>query len=325
MPVCRRNPTQMDGLPQALILESPPRDYAMSWQRTLKASIDCVGIGVHSGRRVRLAIHPAPAGHGIVFHRSDLGRSLPARFNHVVDTRLCTVLGQPDEPGLRVGTIEHVMAALAGQSIDNAVVEVDGPEMPILDGSAAPLVFLLDCAGIVELDEPRWAIEILRPIRVSDGSAFAELRPNHPGQTGLDMSLSIDFAAPAIGRQAFGLHLSPDSFRQELASARTFALASEIEQLRATGLALGGSLDNALVVDGDAVLNPGGLRMPGEFVRHKLLDAVGDLALAAGPLHGRFVAHRSGHALNNRLLSTLFADASALRRTSLAPLAAVAA
>lgn len=315
----------MDGLPQALILDTKPETDRLFWQRTLKASIDCVGIGVHSGRRVSLAIHPAPAGHGIVFHRSDLDRSIPARFDHVLDTRLCTVVGDPADPTLRVGTVEHVMAALSGQGIDNAIVEVDGPEIPIFDGSAAPLVFLLDCAGIVELAQPRSAIEVLRPVRVSDGGAFAELRPNRPGQTGLEMVLSIDFAASVIGRQSHALHLSPDSFRHELASARTFAMAAEIEQLRASGLALGGSLDNALVVDGDRVLNPGGLRMQGEFVRHKLLDAVGDLALAGAPLHGRFIAHRSGHALNNRLLRALFADVSAWRSSSVVPLAAAAA
>ncbi len=315
----------MDGLPHALILDTPLMDIDLSCQRTLKTSIDCVGTGVHSGRRARLAIHPAPAGHGIVFHRSDVGQAIPARFDHVIDTRLCTVLGQPNDPALRIGTVEHVMAALAGQGIDNAVVEVDGPEVPILDGSAAPLVFLLDCAGIVELAAPRAGIEVLRPVRVSDGSAFAELRPNRHGRSGMEMALSIDFAAAAIGRQAFSFRLTPDSFRHELARARTFAMAAEIDQLRSAGLARGGSLDNALVVDGDTVLNPGGLRMPDEFVRHKLLDAVGDLALAGAPIHGRFVAHRSGHALNNRLLRALFADASAWRHAAAAPLAAVAA
>lgn len=315
----------MDGLPQTLILETAPSAARLIWQRTLKASIDCVGTGVHSGRRVRLAIHPAPVGHGVVFHRSDLGRSLPARFDHVVDTRLCTVLGDPADPALRVGTVEHVMAALAGQGVDNAVVELDGPEVPILDGSAAPLLFLLDCAGVVEQSDPRPIIEVLRPIRVSDGAAFVELRPARPGRGGLDMALSIDFPAAAIGRQAYELHLTPDSFRHELAAARTFALAAEVAQLQSAGLALGGSLDNALVVDGASVLNPGGLRMQGEFVRHKLLDAVGDLALAGAALQGRFVAHRSGHALNNRLLRTLFADPAAWRYRNAAPLAAVAA
>ena len=230
---------------------------------------------------------------------------IPARFDRVVDTRLATVLGSMTDA--RIGTVEHVMAALAGCGIDNAVVEVDGPEPPILDGSAAPFVFLLDCAGIVAQDAPRPTIEVRRPVRVSDGDAFAELRPP-ARQPGLDMAMSIDFAAAAIGRQALSLRLTPESFRRELARARTFTLAEEIDQLRAAGLAQGGSLDNAVVVDQARVLNPAGLRMPDEFVRHKLLDAVGDLALAGAPLRGRFIAHRSGHALNNRLLQALFAE-----------------
>jgi UDP-3-O-[3-hydroxymyristoyl] N-acetylglucosamine deacetylase len=315
----------MDGLPQNLVLESAPCNGRPAGQHTLKAAIDCVGTGVHSGLRVRMVIRPAPVDHGIVFRRSDLGQSLPARFDHVVETRLCTVLGKSTDPAFRVSTVEHVMAALAGHGIDNAVIELDGPEVPIMDGSCGPLLFLLDCAGVVEQSASRPVIEVLRPVRVTDGPAFAELRPARPGMNGLEMGLSIDFAAPAIGRQSYSLVLTPDSFRHELANARTFALAAEVEQLRAAGLARGGSLDNALVVDGDSVLNPGGLRMPAEFVRHKLLDAVGDLALAGAPLHARFVAHRSGHALNNRLLRALFADAMAWRRSDAEPLAATAA
>jgi UDP-3-O-[3-hydroxymyristoyl] N-acetylglucosamine deacetylase len=315
----------MDGLPQALTLQAGSAGVAgfgEQSQRTLKAPIDCVGTGLHSGRRTNLVIRPAPAGHGIVFVRSDLGRSIPARFDHVIDTRLCTMIGLPDDPECRVGTIEHVMAALAGRGIDNAIIEVDGPEVPIFDGSAGPLLFLLDCAGVVDLAEPRDVIEILRPVRVSDGAAFVELRPARPGQPNLEMSMSIDFAATAIGRQSYEFELTHEGFRHELAQARTFALAAEVEQLQASGLALGGSLDNALVVDGPDVLNPGGLRMPDEFVRHKLLDAVGDLALAGAAIRGRFVAHRSGHALNNRLLRTLFANASAVLRGPADPVAA---
>jgi UDP-3-O-acyl N-acetylglucosamine deacetylase len=185
-------------------------------------------------------------------------------------------------PSARVGTIEHVMAALYGAGIDNALIEVDGPEVPILDGSAGPYVFLLDCAGVVEQDAHRRILEIRAPIRVSAGDAWVELRPlggplSRSAQPVLEMELSIDFAAAAIGRQSCALHLTPDSFRHELAQARTFALARDIEQLREAGLARGGSFDNALVVDGDAVLNPGGLRMENEFANHKTLDAVGDL------------------------------------------------
>jgi UDP-3-O-[3-hydroxymyristoyl] N-acetylglucosamine deacetylase len=308
----------MDGLPHGRV-----SGMASGLQRTLKAPIGCVGVALHCGHRVSLTFKPAPVDHGVVFRRTDLGIDIPARFDRVVDTRLSTVLGQGDA---RIGTIEHVMAALAGCGIDNVLVEVDGAEPPILDGSAAPYVFLLDCAGTVEQDAPQSAIEVRRAVRVCEGSAFAELRPATPaGMPGLDMALSIDFEAVAIGRQALSLRLTPDSFRQELARARTFAMAKDVDQLRAAGLARGGSLDNAVVVDQARVLNPTGLRMPDEFARHKLLDAVGDLALAGVPLHGRFIAHRSGHELNNRLLRTLFADSSAWREISAAPLAVAAA
>ena len=308
---------------------TPIRPILFGWrQRTLKAAIDCVGVGVHSGRRVNLTIRPAAADHGIVFRRTDLGRAIAARFDNVTDTRLCTVLADPAMPSARVGTVEHLMAALAGLAIDNALIEVDGPEVPILDGSAAPFVFLLDCAGSVEQDAPRRVIEIRRPIRVTAGEAWAELRPLGPvtraAQPVLDMDLSIDFAASAIGRQSASLRLTPDSFRHEIAAARTFAHAAEVEQLQAAGLARGGSLDNAIVVDGANILNPGGLRMENEFASHKLLDAVGDLALAGARLHGRFVAHRPGHELNNRLLRALFADAAAWRMVATEPLVAAA-
>jgi UDP-3-O-[3-hydroxymyristoyl] N-acetylglucosamine deacetylase len=293
----------MDGLSEPPILD------ATTWcQQTLKAPIGCVGVGLHQGHRASLTFRPAPVDHGIVFRRTDIGVDIPARFDRVVDTRLATVIADDDA---RIGTIEHVMAALAGCGIDNAVVEIDGPEPPILDGSASPFVFLLDCAGVVAQEAPRTTIAIVRPVRVSDGDAFAELRPPGPGTAGLDMALSIDFPAVAIGRQALSLRLTPDTFRHELARARTFTLAQEIDQLRAAGLARGGSLENAVVVDQARVLNVTGLRMPDEFVRHKLLDAVGDLALAGAPLHGRFIAHRSGHTLNHRLLQALFADRSA--------------
>lgn len=297
----------MDGLVEAL-----PMPLVEARQRTLKAAIGCVGAGLHSGQRVTLTLRPADPGTGVVFRRVDLGREIPARFASVVDARLCTVLADPDEPAIRVGTIEHLMAAIAGSGLDNVVVEVDGPELPILDGSAAPYLFLLDCAGQAEQAAPRLDIEVLRTVRVEEGDAFAELRP---GRFGLDLSLSIDFAAPAIGRQAYALRLTPTSFRRELARARTFTEAADVARLREAGLAQGGSLANAVVVDETAVLNPGGLRMPDEFVRHKLLDAVGDLALAGAPLRARFVAHRSGHALNNRLLGALFADPAAWRTT----------
>ena len=302
-------------------ITAPIPDMALWCQQTLKMPISCVGIGVHSGKRVALTFRPAPVDHGIAFRRTDVGVDIPARFDRVVDTRLATVIA---DHATRISTIEHVMAALVGCGIDNAVVELDGPEPPILDGSAAPFVFLLDCAGVTAQEARRATIEILRPVRVSDGDAFAELRPAIPGMPGLAMALSIDFPAAAIGRQALALHLTPESFRAELASARTFALMREIEQLRASGFALGGSLDNAVVVDEARVMNPAGLRMPDEFVRHKLLDAVGDLALSGAAIHGRFVAHRSGHTLNHRLLQALFANRAAWREVAPAQLSLAA-
>jgi len=288
-------------------------------RRTLKTDIGCVGTGLHSGRRVSLSLRPAPAGSGSRFRRTDIGLEVAARFDNVVETRLCTALGVPGGDRSRsIATVEHVMAALAGCGVDDALVEIDGPEAPILDGSAAPFVFLIDCAGLVAQagGDALQAIEVLRPVRVQDGegpgAAWAELAPTP--RSGLEASLTIDFPATAIGRQSLALRLSPRTFRAALADARTFTLAEEVAALRAAGLARGGSLSNAVVVDGPLVLNPGGLRRPDEFVRHKLLDVVGDLALAGAPLRARFSGHRSGHGLNNRLLRALFAEAGAWRR-----------
>ncbi len=293
----------MDGLP-------PDLTYSPRFcQRTLAAAIGCVGVGLHTGERIHLELRPASAGTGIVFQRTDLGTEVAARFDQVADTRLCTVLADPAAPHARIGTVEHVMAALAACGIDNAIVAVDGPEIPVLDGSAAPFVFLIDCAGTVDQDAPVRTIEVLRPVRVTEGESFAELRPAIAG--GFEMAVSIDFSAPAIGRQALSLRVTQGSFRRELAEARTFALASDIAGLQAAGLARGGSLQNAVVVDGDRVLNPGGLRMADEFVRHKALDVVGDMAMAGAALQARFIAHRPGHGLNNKLLRALLSDHSA--------------
>lgn len=317
-----------------------PTDAAFC-QHTLASEICAVGVGLHSGARVRITLGPAAENTGIVFRRSDLGIDLPARFDRVGDTRLCTVLA--DGPA-RVGTVEHVMAALAAAGIDNALIGVDGPEVPVLDGSAEPFSFLIACAGRARQTAPRRVIEILAPVRVAMGEGFAELRPHatteaRGGSTAplarasLDLSVSIEFPARAIGRQALSLTLSDEGFVRELARARTFTLLSEIEALRAAGLARGGSLENAVVVDDATILNPEGLRSADEFVRHKMLDAVGDLALAGAAIHGRFIAHRPGHAMNNQLLRTLFNTPGAWRETALslpasgwfAPLAAQAA
>lgn len=298
----------MDGLPELspIVDERLLSRAAVTAQRTLKSPICCVGVGLHSGRRVNVTLKPAAAHVGIVFRRTDLGIDVPARFDQVSDTRLCTVLASPDHPDIRIATVEHLMAALSACSISNILVELDGPEVPVLDGSSAPWVFLLDCAGSVEQRAPARVVEVLRAVRVQDGKAFAELRPGASGA--LEMSMSIAFDAPAIGRQALSLAASGPAIRHELADARTFTLAHEVAGLQAAGLAQGGSLDNAVVVDGARVLNPGGLRMTDEFVRHKMLDAVGDLAMAGAALRGRFIGHRSGHTLNNRVLRALFAD-----------------
>jgi UDP-3-O-[3-hydroxymyristoyl] N-acetylglucosamine deacetylase len=285
---------------------------ATAFRNTLKAAISCVGRGLHSGQDVNLKLMPAAPNTGIVFHRSDLGVSIPAIFDNVTDTRLCTVVSLGD---VRVGTIEHLMAALAASRVDDLVVEVDAPELPIFDGSAASFLFLIESAGLVEHGSLRESLEILRPVRVEHNGAFAELRPHGTGGYGFDLSLAIEFSASAIGAQAYNFSLTPESFANEIARARTFTLAGEVEALRKAGLAKGGSLANAVVVDGEKVMNPEGLRFPDEFVRHKLLDVVGDLALAGAPIFGKFIGSRTGHALNNQLLRAVFADQANYRLT----------
>ena len=274
-------------------------------RRTLKAAISAVGRGLHSGANVTMALKPAETGTGIIFRRTDLEQNIPARFDHVSDTRLCTMLAAGDA---KIGTVEHLMAALSAAGIDDMLVEVNAPELPVFDGSAAPFLFLIESAGVIEHDGLRERLEILRPVRVEHGDAFAELRPHGEGGAGFDISLSIEFACAAIGAQAYHFHLSAEGFAAEIASARTFTQRGEIEALRKAGLAQGGSLANAIVVDGAEVLNPEGLRYRDEFVRHKLLDVIGDLALAGAPISGRFIGSRTGHALNNQLLRAVFAD-----------------
>lgn len=305
------------------------RGHEAMWRpagrRGLKAAIACRGTGLHGGRDTLLRLTPALSGSGIVFHRTDLDAMIPARHDFVVDTRLCTVLADPARPEARVGTVEHVMAALAGLGIDDALVEVDGPEIPILDGSSAEFVFLIQCAGIVETAGMRDSIEILRPVRVADGDSIAELHPARRGFDGFAMALDIDFPARAIGRQHFALDLTPSGFVEMLSRARTFTMKAEIDHLHQAGLALGGSLANAVVVDDDAVLNPEGLRYDDEFVRHKLLDVVGDLAMAGAPIIGGFAGRRTGHRVNNLLLRALFADPANYRLVGMqAEFAAVA-
>jgi UDP-3-O-[3-hydroxymyristoyl] N-acetylglucosamine deacetylase len=272
-------------------------------QTTIRQPIDCTGVGLHSGAEARMTLCPADAGAGIVFVRTDrAGARVPARYDHVVDTRLGTTLAEPG--GALVHSVEHLMAALWGCGIDNLVVELDGPEVPVMDGSAEPFVFLVECAGIRRLDAPRRVVRVLEPVRVADGARSLSLTPDDRSS----VHLEIEFAHPVIGRQALDYDCDDGSFKDELARARTFGLESEVTAMRASGRGLGGSLGNAVVVGEDRVLNEGGLRFPDEFVRHKVLDCLGDLYLAGARIVGRLEAVRAGHRLNNALLHRLFAS-----------------
>lgn len=279
-------------------------------QRTLKSSIHCSGVGLHSGAQIAMTLHPAPAGSGVVFRRTDIdGKNplVPARWDHVSDTRLNTCISNEDGVGVR--TIEHLMAALAGAGIDNVLIDIDGGEVPVMDGSAQPFLFLIDCAGIAELAQPRRSIRIRKPVIVEDGDKSVLLAPSlHPS-----MQVEIDFPVAAIRRQSCTIMLSSYDFRREISRARTFGFEQEVAAMRAAGLGRGGSLENAVVIssDGEKVLNEDGLRYGDEFVRHKTLDAIGDLFLAGGPILGAYRGVRPGHAMHNRLLRALFADASA--------------
>jgi UDP-3-O-[3-hydroxymyristoyl] N-acetylglucosamine deacetylase len=262
-----------------------------------RSSVD--GVGLHSGAPVQLTVAPAPADTGIVFVRS--GVELPALAGNVVDTMLNTSLGKD---GVRVGTVEHLLAALAGCGIDNAYLEVDGPEVPILDGSSGPFVQLVHEAGIHEQRAVRRFLQVRKPVVVTDGDKSAKLLPARS----FSISYTIDFRHPLISEQTFSLDLDERTFAREIARARTFGFKRDVERLHQAGLARGGSLDNAVVVDDFHILNPEGLRFPNEFVRHKILDAIGDLALFGMPVIGRFVATKSGHALNQALVRKALAS-----------------
>ncbi|UYV38940.1 UDP-3-O-acyl-N-acetylglucosamine deacetylase [Rhodobacteraceae bacterium D3-12] len=271
-------------------------------QTTIKSSITFHGVGLHSGKPARLVIHPASAEHGIWFKRSDIhiGDTLvPARWDAVNQTPLCTRI--ENAKGASVSTIEHVMAALAGCGVHNALIEIDGPEVPILDGSAAAFVRGILSRGIVQLRAPVRAIEILEPVEVRNGDAWARLEPGRV----LSIDFSIEFDDAAIGAQRKSLNMSNGTFVRELCDSRTFCRQADVDAMREQGLALGGTLDNAVVVDGEKVLSPGGLRHDDEAVRHKMLDALGDLSLAGAPIIGAYTGHRAGHALTNDLLRKL--------------------
>lgn len=301
----------------AVPLPGPAKDIqALSIvQQTLSTSVEFVGIGLHSGRSVRMTVRPAATDHGIRFRRTDLVGSadVPAIWHAVEPSRLCTLIA--NDSGAHVSTIEHVMAAFAGCGILNALVEIDGPEVPILDGSAAPFVRAFLAAGVTVQDEPVRAIRVLRRVEVRDGDAVARLEPSDS----LHIAFEIEFADGAIGHQEKSLNMANGAFVRELSASRTFCRQSDVDDMRARGLALGGTLDNAVVVEGDRVLSPGGLRFSDEPVRHKMLDALGDLALAGGPVLGRYTGIRAGHALTNRLLHALFADPAAWERVDCDP------
>lgn len=280
----------------------------MDRQRTLSTAVTCSGIGLHSGGNVTVTIHPAPVDHGIVFSRPDKPgkQRVRAHASKVGGTNFATTLIGDN---YIIGTIEHLMAALNGHGVDNALVEVDGDEMPIMDGSAAAFSYLIDSAGIAEQAAPRKYIQILKPIIVSENCKRVALLP----ADGFAVTYEIAFPHPMIRTQRFDILLTPESFRRELSNARTFGFLSDLNMMRDAGLANCGSLENAIVIGNYSVLNKGGLRYPDEFVRHKVLDALGDLYLAGYPILGRFHAQKSGHALNHKLVTRLLEDTDSWR------------
>lgn len=277
-------------------------------QTTVRGNIALDGYGVHSAGHANLVIKPAAVNHGIIFLRTglpgDIQRRIPARYGNVSSTELCTVLGDPGHGA--VATVEHIMAALYGLGIDNALVEVDGPEVPIMDGSAADFVEAIRSVGVISQHANRRVVRVLRTVTARHGSAYSELLPND--DDGLRFEVSIDFETSVIGRQSLSLDLEPVAFGKEVARARTFGFMRDVELLWKNGFALGASLDNTVAIGEDRVINPEGLRYEDEFVRHKLLDAVGDIALAGLQINGVFRSHCGGHRLNIAVLRALFSD-----------------
>ena len=278
-------------------------------QRTLKSLVSASGVGLHTGQKVRITLRPAPIDSGIVFRRVDLDApvDIPARAELVGEARLASTLVKGE---VRVHTVEHLMSALGGLGVDNAYVDLDAPELPIMDGSASPFVLLIQQAGIEEQAGAKKFLRVTRRVEVKDGDKWARFDPYE----GYRLSFSIEFRHPVIERstQSVTVDFAETSYLKEIARARTFGFMHEVEDLRDSGLALGGGLDNAVVLDEYRVLNAEGLRFADEFIRHKLLDAIGDLYLLGHPLLGAFTAHKSGHALNNRLLRAALADGAAL-------------
>ncbi|MCP4007308.1 MAG: UDP-3-O-acyl-N-acetylglucosamine deacetylase [bacterium] len=275
-------------------------------EHTLGTRVQCTGIGLHTGKPVDVVLRPAAAGTGILFSRTDQGRQVrfPARAEWVVDTRLATTLGNDD---VRLSTIEHLISALRGMGVDNCTVEVAGPELPIMDGSAAPWVYLIQQAGLRPLRRMRRSLVIRKPIEVRDGNRWVRVIPSREFKT----TVSIDYPHPAIGQQSLqAMKITREVYSRAIAPARTFGFLRDVQQLQAAGLALGGSLQNAIVLDEARVLNADGLRFKDEFVRHKILDLVGDLALLGLPLQGHVKAMRSGHALHQALVAEIRANPS---------------
>lgn len=276
-------------------------------RRTIAQEVTAEGIALHSGAHVHMTLSPAVSGKGIVFKRTDLGGAeIPARYDRVSDTKLGTAI---EEGGVKVGVIEHLMAAAAGCGIDDLLVSLDGPEPPILEGSALGYLELIDKAGVLEQSGPRPTIEIVRRVEVTHGEARAVLSP----AAALTYDFEIEFASSVIGRQTYHFVFSPEGFRRDIAPARTFGFVHELEALHKMGLGLGANLENTLAIEGDQVINADLLNFSNEFVRHKILDAIGDLALAGAPLKAHFEGVRSGHALNNALVRALFADSANYR------------
>lgn len=292
-------------------------------QRSLKTTTRAVGVGLHSGQTVELTLRPAPPDTGIVFRRVDLPQPVEIRAvaTHVCDTRLASTLSRDGTPaGPRVNTVEHLMSACAGLGIDNLVIDITAEEVPILDGSAAAFVYLLQSAGVVQQQAPRRFLRVMRPVEVREGQGpalkWARLEPYH----GFRLSFEIDFDHPALDQTGQHVVFEMDAarYKQEIARARTFGFSKDVETMRARGLGLGGSLDNAIVVDEHRVLNAGGLRYDDEFVKHKILDAIGDLYIVGHPLLAAYTAFKSGHALNNQLLRALLAEPQACETVSFA-------
>jgi UDP-3-O-[3-hydroxymyristoyl] N-acetylglucosamine deacetylase len=266
-------------------------------------------VALHTGSKVSLTLHPAEQNSGITFRRTDVTGSndILARWDNVVETQLSTKIG--NDQGVTVGTIEHLMAALSGCGVDNAFIEVNGPEVPVMDGSAQPFVSLIEGAGLYEQDASSKVIEILKPVRVEIGDKLAELTPGN----NFCVSCDIDFYDTLIVNQSMAVTVNSETFKRELAKARTFGFMHEVERLKEAGLGLGGSLDNAVIVDGNRILNKDGLRYKNEFARHKVLDAIGDLYTAGGKILGNYRGIKSGHSITNQLLRALFADETAWR------------